>query len=202
MSFPTFTHQFNSGQYGSATLNASRPKRNCFRTPSYWTAILSGRTTRTRERDRERSESHQAAYDEQDWRTLTLFFIPNTTYPLTWLRSLYHKGFSCGEVELLRQPLVGLSCWSRTIDQYGTVGRMRIDRGNRSTRKETCPSATSSSTNPVWPDLGSSSGRRGGEPTPEVWHSFLLLCYQNTYISCFHFPVFQQLAARITRLVT
>jgi hypothetical protein len=35
------------------------------------------------EPEMEHSDSHEAAYDEQNWRTLTLFFIPNTTYPLT-----------------------------------------------------------------------------------------------------------------------
>jgi hypothetical protein len=30
--------------------------------------------------------------------------------------------------------------------------------------EKTCPSATLSTTNPKWPDLGSNSGRRGGKP--------------------------------------
>jgi hypothetical protein len=34
--------------------------------------------------------------------------------------------------------------------------------------ENTCPSATLSSTNPTWPDLGSNPGRRGGKP--ELWH--------------------------------
>jgi hypothetical protein len=33
------------------------------------------------------------------------------------------------------------------------IGGMGMGKGNRSTRKETCPSATSSTTNPTWPDL-------------------------------------------------
>jgi hypothetical protein len=42
-------------------------------------------------------------------------------------------------------------------DECGVVGGMRIGRGNRSTQK-TCPSATLSTTNPTWPDLGSNPG--------------------------------------------
>jgi hypothetical protein len=30
--------------------------------------------------------------------------------------------------------------------------------------EKTCPSATLSTTNPTWPDLGSNPGRRGGKP--------------------------------------
>jgi hypothetical protein len=30
--------------------------------------------------------------------------------------------------------------------------------------EKTCPSATLSATNPIWPDLGSNPGRRGGKP--------------------------------------
>jgi hypothetical protein len=32
--------------------------------------------------------------------------------------------------------------------------------------EKTCPSATLSTTNPTWPDLGSNPGRRGGKPAP------------------------------------
>jgi hypothetical protein len=51
------------------------------------------------------------------------------------------NSFSWGEVgwdwiHLVRQPLVDLSCQSRTVAQYGTDGRMRIGRGNRSTRRK------------------------------------------------------------------
>jgi hypothetical protein len=35
---------------------------------------------------------------------------------------------------------------------------------NRSTRRETCPSATLSTANPIWTDLGSNPGPRGGRP--------------------------------------
>jgi hypothetical protein len=49
-------------------------------------------------------------------------------------------------------------------DDCGAIGGMKIGRGNRSTRKKTCPSATLSTTNPAWLDTGSISGRRGGKP--------------------------------------
>jgi hypothetical protein len=46
----------------------------------------------------------------------------------------------------------------------GEFGGIKIGRGNRSTRRKTCPSVTLSTTNPTWPDPGSNSGRRGGKP--------------------------------------
>jgi hypothetical protein len=39
------------------------------------------------------------------------------------------------------------------IDEYGAFGGMRIGRGNRGALEKTCPSATSSTTSPTWPDL-------------------------------------------------
>jgi hypothetical protein len=39
--------------------------------------------------------------------------------------------------------------------------------------EKTCPSATSSTTNPTWPDLDLNPGRHGGKPAtnpPELWH--------------------------------
>jgi hypothetical protein len=43
-------------------------------------------------------------------------------------------------------------------------GRIKIGRGNRSTRREPAPSATLSTTNPTWSDPSSNLGRRGGKP--------------------------------------
>jgi hypothetical protein len=36
--------------------------------------------------------------------------------------------------------------------------------GETEVAEKTCPSATLSTTNPVWPDPGSNPGRRGGKP--------------------------------------
>jgi hypothetical protein len=67
-------------------------------------------------------------------------------------------------VHLVRRSLIGLFYQPRMIDhEYGTVGGMRIDRGNRSTRR-TCPSTVLSTTNPTWPDPDSNPRRRGGKP--------------------------------------
>jgi hypothetical protein len=44
------------------------------------------------------------------------------------------------------------------------IGGMKIGRGNRNTRRKTCPSATLSTTNPTWPDPGSNPGCRGEKP--------------------------------------
>jgi hypothetical protein len=46
----------------------------------------------------------------------------------------------------------------------GEFGGMKIGRGNRSTRKKTCTSATLSTINPTWPDPGLNPGRRGEKP--------------------------------------
>jgi hypothetical protein len=41
---------------------------------------------------------------------------------------------------------------------------MKLTGENRSTRGETCPSATLSTTNPTWTDPGSNPDLRGGRP--------------------------------------
>jgi hypothetical protein len=46
--------------------------------------------------------------------------------------------------------------WSSQWNEY-RQGKPRYS-------EETCPSATLSTTNPTWPDLGSNPGRRGGKP--------------------------------------
>jgi hypothetical protein len=46
----------------------------------------------------------------------------------------------------------------------GEIGGMKIGRGNQSTRKKTCPSATLPTTNPTWLDPGLNPGCRGGKP--------------------------------------
>jgi hypothetical protein len=46
-------------------------------------------------------------------------------------------------------------------EDCGAISGMRIGRGNRSSRKETCPSATLFTTNPTLPESSSNPGRRG-----------------------------------------
>jgi hypothetical protein len=41
---------------------------------------------------------------------------------------------------------------------------MKLTWENRSTRKETCPSATLNTTNPTWTNPGSNPGLRGENP--------------------------------------
>jgi hypothetical protein len=41
---------------------------------------------------------------------------------------------------------------------------MKLTGENRKTRGKTCPSATLSTTNPIWTDPGSNPGLRGGMP--------------------------------------
>jgi hypothetical protein len=48
------------------------------------------------------------------------------------------------------------------IDEYGAVGGMRTDRGDRSTWRKPAP-VTLSTADPTLPDLGSNSGHHGGK---------------------------------------
>jgi hypothetical protein len=73
-------------------------------------------------------------------------------------------GWGGEAVQLARRPLTDLLYQPRAIDECGAAGGMRIGRGNRSTRKKTCPSSTLSTTHPTWPDLGSNPSRRCGKP--------------------------------------
>jgi hypothetical protein len=41
---------------------------------------------------------------------------------------------------------------------------MILTEQNQITRRKTCPSATLSTTNPTWPDMGSNPGVRGKSP--------------------------------------
>jgi hypothetical protein len=52
---------------------------------------------------------------------------------------------------------------------------MKLTGKNRSIRGKTCPSATLSTTNPTWTDLGSNPGLRGGRP-------LILLLFTCTYL--------------------
>jgi hypothetical protein len=60
--------------------------------------------------------------------------------------------------------------------------------------EKTCPSATLSTTNPTWPELGSNPGRRGGKPATNrlSYGTALALCYMYKYNCRFHIwePVF------------
>jgi hypothetical protein len=49
-------------------------------------------------------------------------------------------------------------------DECGAISEIRISRGNQNTRRKPAPSATMSTTNPTWLDVGSNPGRRGGKP--------------------------------------
>jgi hypothetical protein len=62
-------------------------------------------------------------------------------------------------VHLVRRPLIGLMYQPRMIDddERGAVVEWELAR-------ETCPSATLSTTNPTWTDLSANPGRRGGKP--------------------------------------
>jgi hypothetical protein len=68
-------------------------------------------------------------------------------------------------VRLVRRPLTGL--WHvRALDNSKYAASWRTDnwQGKPKYTKETCPSATYSTTNPTWLDLGWNPGCRGGKP--------------------------------------
>jgi hypothetical protein len=47
------------------------------------------------------------------------------------------------------------------FQKSGAHGGMILTGGNRRTRRKTCPSATLSTTNPTWTNLGANPSRRG-----------------------------------------
>jgi hypothetical protein len=53
--------------------------------------------------------------------------------------SFLFPGLEWDWVHLVRRPLIGLLCQPRMIDGYGAIGGIRIDRGNRSTRRKPAP---------------------------------------------------------------
>jgi hypothetical protein len=68
---------------------------------------------------------------------------------------------------------------------------MKLTGENRSTREKSCPSATSSTTNPIWTDPGSNSGLRGERPaTNRLSHGtalhWLVLAFSLSRISRNH----------------
>jgi hypothetical protein len=52
--------------------------------------------------------------------------------------------------------------------------------------KKTCPSATLSTSNPIWYDLGWNPGRRGGKPmTNRVWHGLNWHWYERWHLKLY-----------------
>ena len=51
---------------------------------------------------------------------------------------------------------------------------MKLTGENRSTQGKTCPSATLSTTNVAWTDLGSNPGLRGGPPATDLKVVFVI----------------------------
>jgi hypothetical protein len=66
-------------------------------------------------------------------------------------------------VHLVRRPLTGLLYQPR-IDECGAFDGRIISGGNQIDSKKTCPSATLSTKNPIWPHLCSNPGHHGGKP--------------------------------------
>jgi hypothetical protein len=93
-------------------------------------------------------------------------------------------------VSKLRTP-TGLLFITQVIHEHGKPCRNFIDRENRITRWKTCPSATSSNTNPTWTDLGANSGLRNersainrighGTGWPHSWKLLFLLLLKGAF---------------------
>jgi hypothetical protein len=65
---------------------------------------------------------------------------------------------------------------------------MKLTGENRSTRGETCPSATLSTTNPTWTNPGSNPGLRGGRPAANrLSHGTVIM--QVSPVPCFFGPL-------------
>jgi hypothetical protein len=71
------------------------------------------------------------------------------------------KGLLCNPVMKMKRKMISLFFY---FSKYWSSGGMKLTAQTRSTRGKTCPSATLSTTNPTWTDLGSSPGLRGGRP--------------------------------------
>jgi hypothetical protein len=61
---------------------------------------------------------------------------------------------------------------------------MKLTGENRSTRGKTCPSVTLSTTNPIWTDVGSNPGLRGGRPASETLQVEVPRCVHTLYVAC------------------
>jgi hypothetical protein len=69
-----------------------------------------------------------------------------------------------GWVYLIRRPLSGLLYQPRMIDDECGNRSNENWQGKPKYSEKTCPSATLSTTNPTWLDLGSNPGRRSDKP--------------------------------------
>jgi hypothetical protein len=83
----------------------------------------------------------------------------------------------------------------------GEIGGMKIGRGNRSTRKKTCPNAPLSTTNPTCLDPGLNPGRSGGKPATNrlsyvaaFFKWYTLKCVILSLVPCLSFlkPLFRK----------
>jgi hypothetical protein len=54
------------------------------------------------------------------------------------------------------------------MDDFECGAVQNGDQGKPKYLEETCPSATLSTTNPIWPDPGSTQGRRGEKPATNL----------------------------------
>jgi hypothetical protein len=87
--------------------------------------------------------------------TMSMFWTVTPFFSWRWGGSSTHAWMPT-YVRILRIPQM-IWVWRATVEWY-------IDRENRRTRRQTCPSATLSATNPTWIDLGANPGLRGEKP--------------------------------------
>jgi hypothetical protein len=115
------------------------------------------------------------------------------TAPPQWLTTVFWRG---GGLRL-SPPGTSATNWPIVPAQGGrwwlVCGSRRNEnwQGKPKYSEKTCPSATLSTTNPTWPDLGLNPGRRGGKPatkrlsyetaTPSPFNLSFLLENQNIY---------------------
>jgi hypothetical protein len=99
---------------------------------------------------------------------------PHPSLRMLWLRNVILSSFKISNSFLLvswcgvRLSPLGTSATivAAPHDRWWVWSSRRneIWQGNRIYSEKTCPSATVSTTNPTWPELGSNPGRRGGKP--------------------------------------
>jgi hypothetical protein len=93
----------------------------------------------------------------------------------------------------LRRACCSSPRWCMTVCHGGMI----LSGGNRRTRRKNYPSATLSTTNPTWTDLGANPGLRGERPvTSRLSHGTASLLCKNDCHECLIFLTFLSAVSR------
>jgi hypothetical protein len=94
------------------------------------------------------------------WGTIPKLTCRDWEYPRKTVHFLKFLDVGWEWVHMICRPLIDLLYQTRMVDDgCGAVYGMRIGSGNQSNQEKTCPSATLSTTNLIWPDPGLNTNR-------------------------------------------